>query len=268
MLFLQVESAMSDQALKLADSLMEQGSYGEAVTEYKRFIFFNPEAEHKDYAFFRMGLAYRARRDWQKAIDALKASIRAAKDSTMADERKIVLAATFIASGNYSLARLELLGVSEPSEKSLYFDGIASLYMFDWNAVEKAFGGFYSEYAGGRMTKRAEEINSILLEARQSYKSVGLAKFLSTVLPGLGQFYAGDWRDALNALALNSLTIGLTANAIRKKDYLDIALMSSISTRYYLGNRYCAEKDVRKRNESLDRQNALRILNLVSADEP
>lgn len=266
--------ALSDETLALANWLLEQGHYDEAITEYKRFIFFNPEDEQVSHALYRLGMAYRAGHNWQEAIDALRASVRITQDAEVADERRISLATTLIASGNYSLARLELLRVSgfsrDPSLRirAMYFDGIASLYTFDWDAVEEAFGGFYSEYDGGRMANRVGEIKSVSLEARRSYRSAGLARYLSTVIPGLGQMYAGDWRDALNALTLNSLTIGLLANAIYRKDYMDAAVISSISMRYYMGNRYRAEVDVRRHNESMDRQNAMKILNIVRADEP
>ena len=270
----QTESVLSDVVLALADRSLELGNYDEAVTEYKRFIFFNPKDDHTSYALYRMGLAYRAGYNWQEAVDVFRASILATKNSRIADERRIVLATTLIASGNSNLARLELLRVSELSNnpslrlKSLYFGGIASLYMFDWGAARESFGGFYSEYAEGRMMERAEKIDSILLKTRRSYKSTGLAKFLSTIFPGLGQIYAGDWRDGLNALALNGIVIGFIANAIYRKEYRNAALISSISIRYYLGNIYRAEVDVREHNESLDRRGAARILELVLADEP
>jgi tetratricopeptide (TPR) repeat protein len=270
----------SDEALAVADRLLELGSYDAAITEYKRFIFFNPRNERTGYALHRMGLAYRAGYNWQEAIDALRASIlaagraRHASPLRIADERRIVLATTLIASGNYSLARLELLKVSESSEhpslrfKSLYFIGIASLYMFDWDAAGEALGDFYSVDPTKQMTQRAKEIDSVLLKVRQSHKSVRLAEFLSTIFPGLGQIYAGDWRDGLNALALNCLTMGFLANAIYRRDCKDAVLISSISIRYYMGNIYRAEMDVRKYNESLDRRNAAKVLSLVRADEP
>ncbi len=257
----------SDDALKLADWMLKSGSYDEAITEYKRFIFFNPESDHIGYAQYRMGLAYRAVHNWQKSVDAFKASISVAGDSKTADERRIILATTLIASGNYSLARLELLKVlNQPlRSKSLYFDGIASLYMFDWDASKEAFSRFYSEYAD---TKRAREIDSILLKTRQSYRSAELAKSLSTILPGLGQVYAGNWQDGLNALVLNGVFAGFIANAIHRRDYKDATLISYISLRYYIGNRRRAEIDVREYNESLNRRSALKILKLVRSDEP
>lgn len=262
--------ALSDDVLALADWLLEQKSYHEAITEYKRFIFFNPEGANAAYAFHKMGLAYRSGHKWEEAVDALKASILATEDPKIADERRIVLATTLIASGNYSLARLELLKVSETPLRpgSLYFYGIASLYMSDWDNARDAFGEFYSRYAHGPATDRAEEIERVFVSVEPSYKSARLARFLSAIVPGLGQIYAGDWRDGLNALALNGLAIGLIANTIHRKDYRDAALISSISIRYYTGNVYNAEVDVRKYNESLDRENAMKILQLVRADEP
>lgn len=272
--FSQTGSASSDEALALADRLLEQESYDEAITEYKRFIFFNPKSERVDYALYKMGLAHRSERNWQAAINAFGDSISVTEDLRTIDERRIILATTLIASGNYSLARLELLKVSEYSQhpslrlRSLYFDGVASLYMFDWDSAEKAFGAFYAEDSDGRMAERTREMEAILLKARQSYKSPGLGKFLSTILPGMGQIYAGNWRSGLNALVLNGITIGLFANSIYKKDFKDAALISSISIRYYMGNRYNAEKGVGKYNESQDRQNAAKMLNLVREDEP
>ena len=270
----QTEPSLSDVVLTLADRLMGIGSYDEAITEYKRYIFFNPKGEDTGHALYRMGLAYRMGRNWQKAIDAFRVYILTARDSRAVDEGRIVLGTTLIASGNYSLARLELLNVSEFSKytslrlKSMYFEGIASLYMSDWDAVNKAFGDFYSEYAEVQMKERAKEIDSVLLKTQQSYRSVGTAKLLSSIFPGLGQIYAGDWRDGLNALALNGLAMGFLANAIYRRDYKDAVLISSISLRYYMGNIYRAEVDVRRYNESLDRQSAMKILKLVSEDEP
>ena len=267
-------SALSEEILALADDLMEEGNYNEAITEYKRFAFFNPENERVGYALFRMGLAHRAERNWQAAIDAFSGSISATEKPEIADERRIILATTLIASGNYSLARLKLLDVTELSKnpslhiRSLYFDGVASLYMFDWDSAGETFRRFYSEHPGGRMTERAGQVDAILIRARKSYKSEGLAGFFSTIIPGLGQIYAGNWRSGLNALLLNSVTIGFLANRIHKEDYKNAALVSSIALRYYMGNIYNARMDIRKYNESQDRQNASKILNIVRVDEP
>jgi tetratricopeptide (TPR) repeat protein len=256
----------------MGDKFMKTGSYEAAITEYKRFLFFNPKSEYKGYANFKMGLAYRHLYKWQESIDALKTSISESPES--AEERRIILGTTLIANGNYNLAKIELIKAYKNSvspsihRKSLYFQGIASVYMSHWDASAEAFNRFYAEYNEKLANNRVEEINSILTNTRNSYKSVRTARLLSTIVPGLGQIYADNWRDALNAMALNGLTMGLLANAIYRKSYRDSIIMFFIAMRYYTGNRYKAEVDVREYNKSLDRETAERIIDLVRLDEP
>lgn len=270
--FPKLEAFSKFEVLTLADGFLESGYYDEAVTEYKRFIFFNPESDLASYAIYRMGLAYRSVFKWQNAIDAFKASISATKDPITADERRLTMATTLIASGNFSLAKLELDKISSNHPqlclRSQYFSGVASLYMHDWNAALEALNKFYYGYGDPLVKEHYREVNSALISAQNSYKSAILAKCISIVIPGLGQMYAGDWRDGLNALVLNSIFIGLIAESAHKSNYKRAVFIFSISLRYYMGNIYHAEEDVIKYNESLDRQNALRVLNLIRADEP
>ena len=51
-----------DDIIALADNLSKQGIYDEAITEYKRFIFFNPDYADNSQVLYKMGLAYRAQR--------------------------------------------------------------------------------------------------------------------------------------------------------------------------------------------------------------
>ena len=68
----------ADEALRLADTLFNLQSYDESITEYKRFLFFNPVDERAGYAYYKMGLAYRIEHDWKEAVDALETSIGSA----------------------------------------------------------------------------------------------------------------------------------------------------------------------------------------------
>jgi len=270
-LLFQANTGLSDDILTLADSLSGQDKYDSAITEYKRFIFFNPEHPDNAQVFYKMGLAYRAERDWHHALDAIETSIALTQDTEIANERKLLLATTLMASGNYNLARLELVRILDStkdnslSRKATYFSGIASIYAFDWDATGKFFDDFYANSSD----EKVKELNSTLLRARESYKSNTTAKILSTIFPGAGQIYASNWHDGLNALALNGAIIGFIANSIYKKDYGNAILIAYLlSYRYYTGNIYHAEKDVEKYNDAVDRRIARELLKIVSHDEP
>ncbi len=195
----------SDEALINAERLASEGKYYPAIIEYKRYMFFNPE--NKSYAFYNIGMLYRKMHEWQKAIDNLELSILHEKDKNIAEEKRIKLATTLIASRNYNLAKLELIKVYEFSEsrinrlRALYFDGIASVYAYDWNSAVDSFSIYYSEYDPNKIRK----INSILNNVKSSYKSKKLAQILSAIIPGAGQIYAGDLRNGLNAFVLNGI---------------------------------------------------------------
>jgi len=262
---------LSDDIIALADSLSKQGRYDETITEYKRFIFFNPDHTDNSQILYKMGLAYRAEHDWRHAIEAMETSIVLTQDPEIASERRLSLATTLIASKNYNLAKLELVRIFDStrdnslSRKALYSSGIVSIYSFDWDATEKNFNDFYDDSSN----KSARELNSTLLRARDSYKSTTTAKILSTIIPGAGQVYAGNWHDGLNAFILNGVIIGFIANSAYKKDYRDALLITFLlSYRYYKGNRYHAEKDVEKYNASVDLRTARELLKIVSPDEP
>ncbi|MGQ9609638.1 MAG: tetratricopeptide repeat protein [bacterium] len=262
-------NVFSDEALIQAERFASKGDYYSAITEYKRYMFFNPEC--KGNAYYNIGMLYRKMHEWQKAIDNLEASILYEKDKNTAEERRIKLATTLIASQNYNLARLELIKVYEHSEspinrsRALYFDGIASTYAYDWNSAIESFRKFYSE----DNLSRIEKIDSVLKNARNSYKSKRLAQIFSVIVPGAGQIYAGDLRNGLNAFVLNGILIFLTANTINNRDYKDALLISTVLLyRYYTGNIYYASKAVEKYNNVINHRAGKEILQIVSKDEP
>lgn len=264
--------AFSEDLISSADSFFAQGKYNEAITEYKRFIFFNANSDEADSVFFKIGLAYRKIRNWHYALDAIENSVNMAKSPAIADERRLSLATTLIASKDYNFAKLELINLIDSTKseqtlmKALYFSGVASVYNNDWDSTSKYFGDFYNK---SNSENRLIELNSILPKTKRSYKSPRIAKILSVFLPGSGQIYSGNWRDGLNAFLLNGLLIGSNINAIYKKDYDNaILIFALLTSRYYMGNIYHAEKDAEKYNETLDRNTADKILNLISSDEP
>lgn len=262
----------SADLISIGDMLFEEKRFDESITEYKRFIFFYPESNRKDLAYFKMGLAYRSIGNWHHALDAIGTSIKMTYDSKIADERKLLLAKTMIISKDYNLAKLELINLIDSTQsdqirqKALYFNGVTSIYTYDWDMANKYFDKFYSV---SNNENRSRDLNKLLLETNKTYKSPLLAQILSAIMPGAGQFYAENWRNGLNAFLLNGLFIGLTANAIHKKDYDDASLIFLLLTsRYYMGNIYHAGRDAEKYNENLDRQTAEKVLRYILPDEP
>ncbi|MCD4691519.1 MAG: tetratricopeptide repeat protein [Calditrichales bacterium] len=260
----------NDMALETADKYYKAGNYNAAITEYKRFIYYNPKNELVSDAYYKIGLSYRSQNKWADAIDAMKVSLTLCMQDSIKDERRISIAIIMIAGQNYSAAEFELLKAAHFSKypsnrkKAFYFLGVCNLYTFKWEKARHAFQKYYSD----DLLNNAVDVDSLLqLSNNIKYKSPRFAKWTSTFLPGSGQIYAGDYKDGINALVVNTLTSYLLVNALLERQYVDIILCYlTLFERYYRGNRYHAEKTVKEYNDNLSRQLSQKILIHLSAN--
>jgi tetratricopeptide (TPR) repeat protein len=268
-----VNSAI-DPALNLADSLYEIDDFSNSITEYKRFIFFNPESEYLSYAFYKLGLSNMYINNWIECIDATKMSFKYAKDDSLKDEIRITLGIFYIITKNFNLAQLELLHVSQFSKYSklksdaLFFLGLCYVYMNNWNKAHELFKTFYTKNNLAN-SEEAKKIDSLLVLAKNSpKKSLRLAKGLSTFLPGSGQIYAGAYFNGLNAFILNCLNTFFFTKSIVNKKYIDASIIFfGILYRYYTGNKYNAGKLAEKYNVNLDIAYEKKILKILLNEE-
>ena len=271
LLFTAVAVSASDSALDLGDHLFTLENYDAAITEYKRFLFFNPDQAQVSEVQFKVGLAYRAQGWWVDAVEAMIAAIQRTPEVELQAEMRVELAVTLIASGAYDLALVELIKVDMQTQSALlrqrarFLRGIAYLYGFKWEQARSVFQTYFDGMPDAAGT--AAEIDALFLDAlNRPQKSAKAARLLSTVLPGLGQTYAEDWKNGLNALLLNGALGYVTLDAAIERDY-DDALLSFffLFYRYYTGNRYRAAEAAQAFNDQQNRQYADRILQAIGA---
>ncbi|MEW6455795.1 MAG: hypothetical protein AB1410_03655 [Acidobacteriota bacterium] len=263
---------LGDQALELAEKFFNSGNYYHAITEYKRFLFFNPYGEGTtlSYVYYKIGMAYINQELWDEGKEAFEKAIQAEKDERVRDERKIALAIAMIASSSYSEAEFLLLKVEifspipELRRKSAFLRGISSIYSSKWKEAREAFS-FYFKNSNMKNSEIYREVDSQLLKAQTlRYKSPKLAKVLSTVLPGAGQIYAGDWRNGINGLVLNlSIAYFLATELLQKRfqEFIFDALF--LFDRFYQGNRALAEKSAKKYNQILNKRITEKIIHIL-----
>ena len=254
--------------LSLGKHLLAQGNYDAAITEYKRFLFFHPDSTRVAEAYHNIGLAYRAQGLWTEAITALRTATHYTTDSESKSEYQLELAVTLIAAQNYDLAQLELIRVTlrTPSallyRRALFLRGVAYIYQFRWDEAREVLKNWSSD-------ERLEVIFDEVTNAPQ--KSVKIARRLSTIIPGAGQVYTGNWRGGINALLLNSALGFLTVDAVLDGHYTDALLWTGlVFWRYYSGNTFRAGLAAEQFNEQQTQQAAEAVLQRLQeiADTP
>lgn len=270
LLFTVDASSASDPAVDLGDHLFALENYDGAITEYKRFLFFNPDQPRVGEVQFKIGLAYRAQEWWAEAAEAMMTAIQRTMEAELQAEMRVELAVTLIASGAYDLALVELIKVDmrtqsvQLQQRARFLRGVAYLYQFKWEQARSVFRTYFDGMPDAAET--AVEIDALFLEAlNRPQKSEKAARLLSTFLPGLGQTYAEDWKNGLNALLLNGILGYVTLDAAIERDY-DDALLSFffLFYRYYAANRYHAAEAAQAFNDRENRRYADRILQVFA----
>ena len=255
-------TASADETpLSLGAHFFSLGNYDAAITEYKRFVFFHPDDARAGEAYHNIGLAYREQQMWGEAVAAMRIAIQHTADKTTKTERQLALAVTLIASKNYDMGVLELIKVTlrNPSEaqyrRAMFLQGVAHLYQFRWKEARAALKNYTDDAALDTHLEAA-------LKAPR--KSMRFAKFLSIILPGAGQVYAGNWRDGLNAFVLNGALGFATVDAALDGHYMDAVLWATaLFLRYYQGNYYRAEEAAAAFNARTFRRAADNILSYL-----
>ena len=256
--FCSFTATAEEPPLSLGKYLFSQRNYDAAITEYKRFLFFHPDAARVGEVYHNIGLAYSAQGLWTEAISALRIATQHATDDELKSEYQLTLAVTHIATKDYDLAQLELIKVTlrSPSallyRRALFLRGVAYIYQFRWDEAREVLKNW-----------QADEKLDLLFDAAADTprKSVSTARRLSTILPGAGQVYAGDWRGGLNALLLNSALGLLTVDAVLDRHYTDALLWGGLAFwRYYRGNTFRAGQAAERFNQQRTQQAAEAIL--------
>ncbi len=258
LLFSGFTAIAEESPVSLGGYLFAQGNYDAAITEYKRYLFFHPDDPGVGEVYYNIGVAYRSQGLWTEAVTALRAATHLTTDDKAKSEYQLELAVTLIAAQDYDLARLELIKVTMRTSsaqlyrRALFLQAVASIYQFRWEDARESLRNYTTD-----------EKLDMLLEAATDMplKSVRLARVLSTIFPGAGQTYAGDWRGGLNALLLNGAIGFLGVDAVLDGYYVDAGLWGVfIFWRYYRGNTFRAGQAAERFNQQESRKTAEAIL--------
>jgi len=258
---------VGDPALVQGDALHAKGFYDEAITEYQRYIFFNPDGARTSDVYYHIGLVCRDQQKWEQSIDAFRMAMHTALSDSLRYRAELALATAYIASGNYSAGEIVLLKLemSMPPAyikvRAVFLRALATLYAKKWDQAEKAFKTYFLSNPDPDMQA---QVDSLIRETKDFYYlSPETARQLSTLIPGLGQIYAGDWGHGLNSLVLNGSMIAWMGYKIYNRYFNDAwTIYYFLFRRYYAGGRYNAERIAQEYNDTFDKTQAQKIIDL------
>ncbi len=235
-----------------ADSLLRLGFYPEAVAEYRRTECAESGGLAPDQ-LLRSGLSLGAAGNLSTAASALRDA--AGRDSGLAWDARMALAGLYVRQGQFSRARFELsdllLGSTDSSrnQRLLLLCGWLDLKDRDLISAEACF----------RQAGRDDLAQAVRLKG--AGRSPTAAAVMSTIVPGLGEVYAGRFVPGLLGLAVTGASAWAAYSSARSGDWvLASVVVSTFFLRFYNGSRQNAVLFASEYNQARAAARADRIL--------
>ena len=262
-----VEFEPTEKQLLYAEQLFDARTYNPSILEYKRFLFYQPQTDMADFARYRIAQAhyYQGNREYSRQL--FEEIMETYPESPLYHSAQLMLGKTHLDDGEYATARsvffliLQAKGDVRLQVQAQYLRGWCYVHDRNWFKAISEFRNIHQLRAEnsdtGTLDARLEQsaaklADTTLANTPLSLKSPRLAQFMSTVVPGSGQIYAGKTRNGLISLGINAAFYYLLGDSVVDKRYVDAAGIFLVGSRFYWGNRQNAKKWTMEHNQNLE----------------
>lgn len=244
-----------EEQFNIAKKLYDEENYFDAVTEFKRLLFFDDSGRYFYESNYSIGLSYKYGEKFTDALQYLTLAEIEAQSLQAVFDCRIEIAKINILrrTTNKALKMLDTLAGDSRFNNNIdeinYWRGWAYIFADEWQQAALTFAAIDSSY---KLKTFCDSVDNDLY-------NVTLAKMLS-IVPGMGQFYTKEYVSGLISIGWNVLWGYLTINAFVEDRIFDGLLIGSLLWwRFYSGNIQNAEKFALQKN--LEKTNlALRYL--------
>ena len=228
-----------------ANSLFEQEKYFDAITEFKRLLFFDKQQQFEFLSNYYIGLSYKNGGKFDEALRYLTlAEIKSKNEDDYFNAKifqvRINILRRTINQANRILDQLETNQVLASKDQEIkYWRGWAYIFSDEWNKASQIFSENNLDTTLAVICQNAEE----------NMYSVNFAKYSSNIIPGFGQFYTGEYLSGAISLGWNVLFGYLTINSFVEDRVFDgLVIGNFLWLRFYTGNLQNAEKLAKQKN--------------------
>jgi len=251
--FSQVEEEKS--LIGFANYLFEKCHYYQAVTEYERFIYFNPHHPSIPEARLKIAYCYKLGEQYDRAIEFFQNLADKYSHQEAGKEAAYQVGKCSYLSGEYELALIKFKNFIENNphhtlrEKAQWEMAWAYIYLEDYSSASTQL---LLIQEGSLYHKPSQELARALKKLPQlPQKSPLLAGLLSALIPGAGHFYTGKKKQAIFSFITNSLLFFGSYEAFSKDLYTAGGFLSFFSLNYYSGTILGALNNAHKFNRKV-----------------
>lgn len=225
------------ETLVLADSAFYQNKQAEARNYYMRVAYFDTSRHYTTYCYQRLGDSYSLEKKYQQAVNLYDMAFHETQNDSLRAELSFARARCFLLNYQYQDALQDILSISDSISPAITRKRDTYLGLTYFALESFAESEQYLLKSMSNCTSQQTALKAIFVEQKNAkQKNPKVAQWLSTFMPGAGQFYAGDTKNALNSLAINSVFVYLFVATALNYNLVSAALsVFPWLQRYYLG---------------------------------
>lgn len=234
------------QSFDFANELFEKKDYAGASITYRRIIYFDKADIFRKYCYKNIADCLYETQQFEEAADYYELAFFQQKTDSSKAEVLFRKLSCYLIQNSFDYAEIELLNLpnnlnTEQSRRKIFYTAVLNFSTEKYDLAKPQFlelidsSDIASKNKIEYLFTKNEKINKL---------SPRKAKIMSMILPGLGQFYAGDIKNGTNSILLTAgiATWGILA-AIKSASPLDaIITMVPWFQRYYTGGYKKAEQ--------------------------
>lgn len=239
-----------------ANKLYQSTQYFDAITEYKRLLFFDKAKTYLYNANFQIGKCYKAGAKFDDAIKYFSTALMNAhgENEKYSDSFEIVRTNILRRTTDRALQILDEIEKekfnTDYCDSINYWRGWAYIFADDW---KNAAGAFSKIKSGHELKKLCDRVENEKV-------SVTFTKAISYILPGAGEIYSGNILSGSITFGWNLLFGYLTINSFAEDRAFDGIVIGSLGwLRFYRGNIQSAEESAEQKNIAI----ANKVLNYL-----
>jgi len=233
-----------EEQYNYAKKLYSEENYFDAITEFKRLLFFDESGNYSYSANLYIGFSYKMGGKFSDALQYLAlAKLNSDNDQAYFEcSIEIIKINILRRTTQRALILLDSLEKDKRFQNKLaeidYWKGWAFIFSSEWDRAALTFS----------KNKSAHQLAALCDSVNYELYNSELAKYLS-IIPGAGQFYTGEYVSGLISIGWNVLWGYLTIEAFIEDRVLDGLLIGSLLWwRFYSGNIQNAEKFALEKN--------------------
>lgn len=234
------------QTFDFANELYNKKDYEGASISYRRVIYFDKADQYRKDCYKNIADCLYETQQFEEAADYYELAFFQQKSDSSKAEVIFRKLSCFLILNSFDYAEIELLSLPsnltpKQAQRKIFYSAVLNFSIEKYDLAKSQFLSLIDS----TNTETKEKIEQLFTKNEKiNQLSPRKAKIMSMLIPGLGQFYAGDLKNGFNSMVLTVgiATLGI-ATAVKSTSPFDVLVTAAPwFQRYYMGGYKKAEQ--------------------------